>query len=430
MRWPEKLFHFIWRYKLFNQSNLKTREGGCLRIVDFGQYNSDAGPDFVHATIDLDGILWSGHVEIHVREEEWISHKHDLDPKYSNTILHVVWEEIASSNEILRIDGTKVPTLVLKPYVEAGLLRKYEHLQNSLSWIPCENHLKSISEFTLSNWLDRLTVERFEEKANYFSQYLSSTKNDWERVFMIALGRAFGMRVNADVFEKFASFLDLSVIRKHSHSALSVEAMCFGMAGFLEYSVLDSYHERLQSEYAYLFKVHRLSMINSVEWKFLRMRPYNFPTIRLAQFSALLLHSTYWFALIKEEEDLSVVLESFRVIEPNLYWRNHFRFGQESKEHNVSFTADFMNHLVINVFVPLLFLFGKETDNDKYKSKAMDWLSLVAAEKNTIISKFKDLGVNSTTASDSQALLFMHKKYCTQKQCLNCSVGLSILKVN
>ena len=426
MKMPEKLLHFIWRYKLFNQSALTTKEGFKLEIIAFGLYNHDAGPDFEFAQIRLDDTVWSGHVEMHVNEDEWYQHGHHLDPHYDSTIIHVVWnrgEAVAR-----RTDGTSIPTLILERYVDEKLLEKYSNLMDNLLWIPCEKQLQTVPSFVVHPWLDRVVVERLEEKIRHLQVLADVTQQDWEKVFMVSLARAFGMKVNATPFEDWMLRLDLNLLRKYKDDPLKIESLCFGLAGFLNSEPIEEYPNLLLKEYAYLSKIHQLKSMSSSEWKFMRMRPYNFPAYRMAQIIALLQNSTHWFERLRKAEQLASIFEEISVCLPHIYWQTHFRFGKETQSRSIAWTAPFLYHLAINAIIPILYKYGMDTDQETLKDKALRWLSEIPAERNSIIKKFASYGIQAAHASDSQALLFLHKNYCTNKRCLECAIGLNILK--
>lgn len=428
MQFSESLLHFIWRYRLFNPLELSIETGEALQILDVGQYNQDAGPDFELARIRIGDTLWSGHVEIHIREEDWNLHQHQLDSRYDNTILHVVWER-SLLKAILRKDSTPIPTLVLADYVNMSLLEGYEQLMANLDWIPCAKQLPQIRPLTILTTLSRMAVGRLEQKFVGIENLLVQTKQNWELVFMMLLGRSFGMKVNASPFEELCLNMDLSIVHKHQSDRLKIESLIFGSAGFL-YQAEDEYSMFLQKEYFYLKHLHGLKEMRFEEWRFLRMRPYNFPTYRLAQFAALLSVKSYWFAYVLEVDDLKDVFDCIDRGELNQYWSTHYRFGKETGKHTIGWSSAFKAHLAINCFVPMLFAYGSYMKEEAYQDKAIRWLNELPAEVNQITKGFSSLAIKCLHAADSQALLFLKKQYCDQKKCLDCAVGLEILKTN
>lgn len=422
----ENLLHFIWQFRLFDPLNLRSTDGESLWIEEVGQHNKDAGPDFEFARVRINDALWSGQVEIHVNEGEWLRHKHHHDKRYDGTILHVVWER-SSGKKIVRSDNTAIPTLVLKDSVDPMMIARYTEMMDNLYWIPCEQQINGTATITIQSWLSRMSVERLEMKSTAVFQWLDTTNNDWERVFMIILGRSFGMKVNAYVFEELCSKLDLSLLHRYKDDPQKIESMLFGQAGLLSEEG-DDYSKSLYNEYVYLHGIHHFEGIERESWRFLRMRPYNFPTYRLGQLAALLYHRSYWFAYIQEVENIKDVFAGIDDSIINPYWRHHYRFDTVTKEHSASWSMSFKIHLVINCFIPMLFAYGMYMKEDKYKNKALDWLQELPAERNQITERFKLCGLECENAADSQGLLHLKHQYCTFKKCLKCAIGLAILK--
>lgn len=427
MIFKEVLLHFIWRFRLFDQLNLHTVDGETLSIEDVGLYNHNAGPDFEFAKIRVAGTLWSGHVEVHLKEEDWLLHQHQLDKRYDTTILHVVWEK--SLKRIYRIDGSLIPTLELKDFVDSNMIERYADLMNNLNWVPCAEQLASLKSVTINTWLSRMAVGRLEQKFESIAILLAKTTYDWERVFLIVLGRAFGMKVNAPAFEDLSLRIDLKMIHKYQSDPIKIESLIFGIAGFL-HNAEDEYSSKLQDEFLYLKHLHHLEEMVIEEWRFMRMRPFNFPSYRLGQFAALLIHKSYWLSYIKELTNLKDIYAVFDSCMMNRYWATHYRFGLQTAEHSTNWSLSFKIHLAINCIIPMLFAYGTFMKEDQYKEKALDWLNSLPSENNQITKEFARYNVKSQSAADSQALLYMKKQYCDSKQCLRCTIGLAILKTN
>lgn len=426
MKLPEKLLHFIWRYKLINQMDMTTTQDELVRILDFGQLNTNAGADFEYAKVQIHDRIWVGNIELHVSSLDWIAHQHHLDPRYNSTILHVVWED-PDRIPITRLDGTIIPTLLLKDYVDHTLLEKYQRLMENEQWIACENQLHYVSKLTIANWLDRLVVERLESKLTLIEAWAKSTGYDWEKMQFIALSRAFGMKVNSEAFEKLMLQMNTSLLYRYSNSLFKIEALLFGCSGFLGgKSQEEDYYSDLQTEFEYLRHLHSLHSLSAIEWKFLRMRPYNFPTFRLAQFCGLLHHRSQWFEFVKTSS-LEELMQELDLIEASEYWKSHFHFHKLAKPHDTTLTNDFMQHIVLNAFVPLVFAYGKYIGDVALQQKAVDWLHELHAEKNTIVSGFKNLHIKTNTAGESQALLHLYQHYCVPKKCLDCAIGFAVL---
>lgn len=421
----ETLLHFIWRFRLFDLHALQTTEGEAVRVEHVGDYNQNEGPDFECARVYIAGTLWSGQVEIHIREEDWIKHGHQHDRHYDNTILHVVWQNAA--DRICRVDGTIIPTLVLSTRVDVELLERYAAMMDNLDWIPCEKQLPNVLPLTVQGCLSRMAVERLAYKVEEVVSLLDATNQHWEQVFIRLLGRAFGMKVNAAAFEALTAKVDLQLLQKYQHEPLRVESLLFGLAGFLE-TTDDAYSHLMKEEYKYLKRLFHLEGIGVTQWRFLRMRPYNFPTFRLAQLAALLANKSCWFMYILESTDLDTVFSCVDNSTMNDYWRTHYRIGVKTEEHSINWSTTFKIHLTINCFIPMVFAYGTFMKIDKYKEKALDWLHALPAEVNQITKAYARNQVVCSSAADSQALLHLKSTYCAHKQCLSCAIGLAILK--
>lgn len=426
MKLTEDLLHFIWRYKFFNPLNLKTTSGEELQIVSYGQYNTNAGPDFEHASICLNNVIWSGHIEIHIKSSDWVLHQHQKDPAYNNTILHVVW--IDDIPDVLRKDGTNIPTLNLQQFIYNEPLEKYERLMASMHAILCHKQISSVDSLIINNWLDRMLFERLQLKYESYTNWIKETNGDWERIFLLSLGRAMGMRVNSEGFEELILRMPLSLIRKYSSDSLKIEALVFGIAGFLADEIRDEYYMRLKHEFAYLQRIHKLTPMNAVNWKFMRMRPSNFPTVRLAQLTALLLNFNSWFSRILESDDLDLLKQTLNKAEINSYWHTHYRFGKSTVQHPVGWSKSFLDHICINAIIPTLYAYGAFIDYQLYKDRAINWIQKIPIENNVYVRAYLDLGLDVHSANESQALLHLHRNYCIPRKCLHCAIGLQILK--
>ena len=427
MKFSDKLLHFIWRYKLIDQSKLITSEGTTLRILNFGKYNENAGPDFEFAKIELSQQTWIGNIEIHWSSSEWYQHKHQLDARYNTTILHVVWQH-TDTQPTYRKDGTIIPTLELQCFVDPALLIKYQYLMEQEAWLTCEKQLPFIDPFQKINWLERIIVERLEQKIKLVQDWLQQTNYDWEKVQLIAIGRAFGMKVNAEAFEKLLFLMPLSILHKYADDPLKLESVLFGIGGFLELSTekVDDYYADLRKEFLYLKQLHQLPVLDLHEWKYMRMRPYNFPTHRLAQFVGLIAKRLQWFEFVKQAS-LDEVVSDLGNIVASSYWSTHFHFQQPAKLHSTKLTKEFIQHILLNAYVPLLFTYGDYIDQAAMKNKGLEWLKQLPTEKNNILQRYADRGYEATSASESQALLHLYKNYCSSKKCLDCAIGYRIL---
>ncbi len=421
----EAILHFIWKYKLFNLLGLHTTDGMPVQILQSGIHNMDSGPDFFNGKIKIGETLWAGNIEIHIKSSDWLKHKHQTDKAYDNVILHVVWEH---DTPIYRTDETLIAVLELKDAVSPTIIENYDKLLANNYWIPCEAQLPFVDDFTKSQCLDRMLTERLEDKSSVIKDIYQTTNNSWEDTFYIVLARSFGFKVNALPFELLAKNLPQLTLAKHKNSALQVEALIFGVAGFLDFNFEDEYPKELKKEFQFLRTKYQLSVLDVSLWKFSKTRPDNFPTIRLAQFVALVLKSEHLFSKIisiKNKKDFALLFSQLTV---NNYWETHFRFDKTAEDKSVNLGSGSIDNLLINAIAPLLFFYGKETGAKDFIDLAVDLLLEIKPEENQIIRGFKERGLKATNAFDTQALIHLKKSYCDLKKCLNCGIGLKIIK--
>ena len=420
----EDLLHFVWRTKRFDLSDLKTTEGEEIQIQSFGEHNTHAGPDFFNAKIKIGDTLWAGNVEMHLNSSDWNKHNHSNDRAYDNVILHVVLEE---DEPIFRKSGERIPALALKKRISEKLSKTYLKLLHNEYWIPCQHHFFEVTEMKRNIWLDRLLVERLESKTDIIHQRLEQNKQHWEETFYQFLARNFGVKVNNDAFEQLARATPLIHLSKHKNDLFQIEAMLFGQAGMLEEDFEDDYPNRLKKEYNFLKKKYQLEPIDKVNWKFMRLRPANFPTIRIAQFAQLIFQSAHLFSKILEAKNVEALEKLFK-IEPSDYWKTHYTFDNESEEKPKKLGKTAIHLFIINTIAPFLFVYGRQKAESAFQDKALALLESLKPEKNSIIDGWKNLGVKPESAAQTQALLQLKNEYCNQKRCLECSVGAAILK--
>ena len=420
----ESFLHFLWRTRRFDAQNLITTESQPIEIQVAGEYNSHAGPDFFNARLRIADTVWAGNVEMHLRSSEWLVHGHSKDPAYDNVVLHVVFEE---DQPILRSTGERIPCLELQGRIPPKLLENYERLEHEAAWIPCAHFFHQVPDIIRLNWLDRLMVERLELKTAVLAEVLQMTENHWEESFYRTLARNFGLKVNADPFEALARSLPLMILARHRSSLLQLEALLFGQAGYLEEKHTEEWPNELVREYRHLAHKYGLEPLAVSQWKFLRLRPANFPTVRLAQFAALVHQSAHLFSKILEANDLREIENLFSV-QPSPYWRNHFQFDKPSVKREKLFGRDFIHLLVINTIVPFLFHYGKTRDFEEPQKRALNLLEELPPELNTIIDGWAEMGITARNAFQTQALIQLKTKYCDQKRCLECAIGSTILK--
>ena len=414
----ERLLHFIWQFQYFNRNELTTTTGEPVQILFPGQYNTNQGPDFSAARIRIGLATWAGTAELHVRSSDWIKHKHQDDKNYGNVILHVVWEDDGAANSL--------PVLELKERVPKILLERYEELMNAPSFIPCEKMIHNMKELSWKSWKDRLVAERLLRKSGIVEQQLKENNCHWEETSWWMLARNFGVNVNAAAFEEMARSLSVSLLSRHRSQIHQLEALLLGQSGLLNERITDDYYNLLQREYVFLKQKYKLKPIH-LPVHFLRMRPGNFPTIRLAQLAAVFQKTGQLFSGMKAATSLKEVKALFDVT-ANDYWHYHYRFGETSAFKKKNLGESMTDNIIINTVCPVLFAYGNYHHEPRYKEKALDWLAHTPAENNTIINGFMQLGTEIKNAFDSQALIELKNEYCSKKRCLECGVGNAVLK--
>jgi hypothetical protein len=418
----EDFLHFIWEHSLFTKTSLKTTDGKVLEIISIGQPNSDSGPDFFNAKIRIGETTWAGNIEIHQKSSHWYRHRHNTDAAYENVILHVV--ELNDSPVLIK--GQALSTLEIKYPTE--ILENYEQLLRSTKWIACEEKLAKADPFILRFWFSSLMIERLQSKTGDILSIMEQNKNNWNETFYQLLARNFGMKTNALPFELLAKSLPLQVLSKHKNDLFQLETLLFGQSGLLNETLPgDDYYLSLQKEYLYLYKKYGLRDIESGMWKFMRLRPINFPTIRIAQFAGLIHNSSALFSRILEAESLEELRKLFDV-SASEYWNTHYSFHKISKDNHVKKLGDTaFNNLVINTIVPMLFVYGDQHLDQAMKDRALVFLEKLPPESNQIIWKWNELGIESRSAFETQSLLQLKNKYCEPKKCLNCQLGAKII---
>jgi hypothetical protein len=421
----EKLLHFIWKFRLFQQTKLQTTTGEILEIIQQGIHNQDAGADFQYARIKVGNTFWVGNIEIHTKSSDWYLHQHHEDAAYNNVILHVVYEK--GNKEVLRQNGEAIATLELKGLINENTLARYEEISKGKTWIPCEAFFKSVDSFTVKNFLERLLIERLESKVEQINLMLQESDNDWENVMFQMIARYLGASINKEPFLLLAKSLPVKVWAKHQNDYLQIEALVFGQAGLLDEKHDDEYPNQLRKEYVYLKRLHNLQSLPSHVWKFLRLRPSNFPTIRMAQLAALMFKEVKRFSLILETEDVKEIAKLFDV-EVSAYWQTHYLFDKPSNRVNTHLGDSMKNVLLINAIAPVLFAYGKYKDNDVYCERALRLLENCEAESNSIITGWKKFEMIPSNAYETQALLQLKNEYCANFRCLDCAVGNKILQ--
>ncbi|MEP0987637.1 DUF2851 family protein [Ekhidna sp.] len=418
----EQFLHYIWKYQKFDYQSLTLTSGQSLRVFYQGNSNQDSGPDFEEGRIKIDTIEWAGQIEIHINSSDWANHNHQNDPAYQNVILHVVWNH---DKEVL-LDDVPIPTLELKNIVDPTLLEKYRKYINAPSDIPCTGLLKNISPFTMTTMLNRTLVERLENKGHRILQSLQRNNNDWEETTYQAIASNFGFATNKESFIRLTEILPFSKLKKVLHDSKQTEALLFGLAGFLEPNE-EEYQQLLGAEFEYLRKKFELNdPMVTAQWKFGKLRPGNFPTVRLSQLSSLLHHHPKLFTLLIETEDIKQLKKEL-LTSVSEYWRRHYDFGKVKKKAGNSMGINSFENLLINTVAPLMAAYAKHSAQQKYMDRAIELLESLPPESNRIIAKWNHLNLNFKNTFDSQAAIELYKSYCQKRRCLHCNVGVELL---
>lgn len=420
----ENLLHFIWKLQLFSYKKLQTVAKKDIKVLSTGLQNTNAGPDFLNAKIEIDEQLWAGNVEIHVKSSDWYVHSHETDENYDSVILHVVWEHDVA---IFRRTNSVIPTLELKNYISKEVLHNYQQLfATNKKWINCENDIAQTDGFVLSHWLERLYVERLEQKSKIIDTYLKSTNNNWEAVLFILLAKSFGLKINGDSFLNFAASFDFGIVRKVGSDRKQLEALFFGQAGLLSKSCESEYFKELVKEYNYLKVKFKLTPISKGQVHFFRLRPNNFPTVRLSQLASLYYLHQNIFSKIIETQTINDFYELLTV-STSKFWETHYTFETESKKNTKRLTKSFIDLLLINTIIPLKFNYLLNSGKSDFSS-LLAIVQSIKPEKNSIISKFSEFKIKSNNAFETQALLQLKNEYCSKQLCLQCEIGKELLK--
>jgi len=419
----EDFLQYVWQYKKFDFSNLKTCSGEKLTIINVGQYLKNSGPDFFNAQIVIGNQKWAGNVEIHVKSSDWYLHNHENDENYDNVILHVVWE---NDVPVFGKSNSEIPVLCLKDFVSKELLNNYHYLTTEKKWIFCENDLGTVDEFVFNNWLERVFFERLEKKSQLIENLLLQTNYNWEAVLFCMLAKNFGLNTNGETFLKIAQSIPFSVIRKESFEIENLEALFFGYSGLLNSDLEHKYPQNLLSRFNYLVQKHQLVVPIIPPLTFFKLRPENFPTIRIAQLAMLYNKQQNLFSKIMDCNSIDEICKLLDA-DVSIYWQNHYHFEKANTTKKRKITKSFIDLIIINTIVPLQFSFAKYNgkDNDEI---VLHLLRELKPEANNIIEKFQNIGIKSTDAFMTQSLIQLKTEYCNKHKCLSCSIGLELLK--
>lgn len=418
----EQLLHYVWKHKIFPLKELKTTTGQQVEVIDTGLANTDAGPDFFNAKLKLDSVLWIGNIEIHERSSDWFKHGHHADAGYNSVILHIASE---IDTEISRSNGERIPQIQL--ICPEAVRTNYKELLETDSYPPCYRIIPSLPPFTAHSWMTALQMERFEQKATLLNERLKRCQGNWEDAFFITLARNFGFGLNGDAFETWAHRLPFRAVDKHRNDLFQIEAIFFGQAGILEDSDGDGYYLRLKKEYTYLQHKFGLIPMDASLWRFLRLRPANFPHIRIAQLACLYHRAYGLLSRIMETETLQGVRDILKG-GTSEYWLTHYTFGGSSPSRPKTLSNTSLDLLIINTVVTFLYAYGLHKGNRVLCARAGSFLEELKAENNYITRMWEQCGMKASNAADSQALIQLKKEYCDKKKCLYCRIGYEYLK--
>lgn len=422
----ESFLHYLWQFQYFDKKGLVTTTGEPITILNQGILNTDAGPDFSQVKIKIGAIDWAGSVEIHIQSSGWYEHKHHEDAAYENVVLHVVWEE---NKPVQRKDGTRLPTLELKDRADKILQKSYQKLVTNTAVIPCQSVFENVNAVTRHSMIDKAAMIRLEEKSKQVLKLLEANQGDWEETVYQLLALGFGFKVNKDPFLQLAKALPYKLIRKHRTKVEQVEALLFGQAGFLMAKTKDEYLTQLYNEFEFLTKKYNLTQnqLHPSQWKFLRLRPANFPSLRIAQFAALLSIKENIFSTLLEIENYRDLESLFRV-QTSPYWKQHYRFSKPVSGAVPELGTDSREVLLINTVIPILIAYGQSRDDWSYVDRAVQFLQQIPAEKNKITRTWQQLNCVATNAFETQGLIELYNNFCQRRACLNCTIGSAILK--
>ncbi len=429
---PETFLYFLWQYQYFTTTQLLTTDGETVQVLHPGFRNYNAGPDFTNARLLIGGQEWGGTVEMHTKTTDWLAHRHQHDRAYDNVILHVVWQDDqpATSRRVERTNGTPLPTLPLKTLTDPALLNRYGTLTDSPDAIPCASQFRSVQPLRLTSMLDKAMLQRLERKAAGVHELFGQCGNDWEETAYRLLAANMGFKINADPMAQLSRTVPLKAVLKHRDVLLQAEAMLFGTAGMLDdIGQTDEYITVLQREYRFLAAKYQLAdrQVTPQAWKWGRLRPANFPTLRLAQLARLLTRHASLFSLFVGTADAETLLKGLQVT-PSDYWQTHYRFGKTTEKAAPSLGRNSAVNIAVNTVVPLLAAYAHHRGQPAYIDRAIALLEQLPPEKNHLTDNWNTLGLGIRTAFDSQAAIELYNEFCTQKKCLSCQVGAGLLK--
>ena len=422
----EDFLHYLWRFKKFDFINLRTVDEKPVVLLDTGRANMNSGPDFFNSKLKIDDQLWAGNVEIHLKSSDWYLHNHQQDPAYDNVILHVVWEHDA---DIFRKDNSSLPVIELKDRVSRETLDNYRSLllAPNRKWVNCESEFPRFTDFEINNWLERIYLEKLQKKSELILGLLASSGNNWEGTLFKLLCKNFGLNINGTAFLSLAQSFDFKILQKINQDSQQLEALFFGQAGILDERREDSYYIELKKEYDYLIKKFKIKNSHVERPKFFRLRPDNFPNIRLSQLAILYSKTSHLFSGLLEAKDKKQI-KSLVKVEPSLYWQRHYTFGNPHKPRKKGLSDSFIDLLIINTILPIKFCYLQKTGIGDF-SEILNILQEIPSEENKLVQRFNSMRKNTAVnALQSQALIYLKQNYCDKNACLHCNLGVKVLQ--
>lgn len=414
---------YLWENKLI-KPGLFTMDGRKIEVLFPGTKNSHSGPDFLDGRIRIGDEIWAGHIEMHVNASDWYNHRHNSDKAYDNVILHVVYQADKATYTTL---GHPIPVVALQGFFDETLLLRYRKFVDSQNWIACEKSAGNVQRFTWLSWLDRMIVERLEMKVEEIILMVDESGNDWEEVFYRRLMASFGFKVNESPFQRLSQLLPFQLLLRHADQKLQLEALLYGVAGMLEEKFEDDYPLQLKKEFEFLQNKYQLRKLNASQWRFMRMRPSNFPTLRIAQMADLIAREGRVFSRILAAETVDEIKNLMKLV-ASVYWDDHFQFDKKSKGKPKKLGDEGINLIMINAITQVLFAYGHFHSLEAVKEKALMLLEALPAENNSIVRKFDETGIKSSQALQSQALIHLKNHYCNARRCLECRIGQLLVR--
>lgn len=419
----EEFLYYVWSYQLLKYP-LISMENLAIEVIHPGTLNKNSGPDFFNARINIGDTTWAGNIEIHVKSSDWYKHGHHDDEKYQQIILHVVWE---NDQEIEELNKMNTATLVLRDRIMDDVFKHYQYMMQNRYRIPCRNEIATVNRHVINQWVDRLVEERLKQRASIIAVKLENNIQHWEQTFFISLAANLGFKVNSVPFELLARSIPLHILYKHKNNLFQIESILYGQAGMLQDNFIDDYPVRLQKEYGFLQHKYSLVPMDPALWQFFRIRPANFPTIRISQMAQMIVRSSHLWSKILAQAHLAELVKLFNV-PVNDYWKSHFRFDVNSRTSVSALGKQAAYLIIINTVVPYLFYYGERNGDVAIKDKALKLLDQIPGETNALIRDWKRLGMDVHNACQTQALLHLETNYCKLKKCLSCDIGHAVFR--